>query len=55
MDIPLADASLSGNSLFPGLAEPAPCKVLCFPFAQHYIADIPGCRTSVKNMRDAFW
>jgi hypothetical protein len=52
LDIPLADVQLRENSLFPGLAEPEPCKVLCFPYAQHYIADSPGCRTSIKNERD---
>jgi hypothetical protein len=26
--------------------------VLCFPYAQHYIADSPGCRTSVRNERE---
>ena len=52
MDIPLDDISLRENSLFPALAEPEPCKVLCFPYAQHYIADSPGCRTSIKNERD---
>jgi hypothetical protein len=52
MDIPLDDVSLRENSLFPDLAEPLPCKVLCFPYAQHYIADSPGCRTPIKNERD---
>ena len=52
MDIPLDDISLRENSLFPELAEPEPCKVLCFPYAQHYIADSPGCRTSIRNERD---
>lgn len=52
MDIPLDDVRLRENSLFPGLAETEPCKVLCFPYAQHYIADSPGCRTSISNERD---
>jgi len=52
MDIPLDDVRLRENSLFPGLAEQEPCKVLCFPYAQHYIADSPGCRTSIKSERD---
>ncbi len=52
MDIPLDDVRLRENTLFPGLAEREPCKVLCFPFAQHYVADSPGCRTSIRNERD---
>ena len=26
--------------------------MICFPFAQHYIADSPGCHTSVKDRED---
>ncbi len=52
MDIPLDDIHLRENSLFPDLAEPQPCKVLCFPYAQHYIADSPGCRTLIRNEQD---
>jgi hypothetical protein len=52
LDIPLDDIHLRENSLFPELAEPEPCRVLCFPYAQHYIADSPGCRTLIRNERD---
>lgn len=52
LDIPPEDVQISENSLFPGLAEAEPCKVVCFPFAQHYIADSPGCRTTVKDKED---
>ncbi|MDC7223119.1 MAG: hypothetical protein PQJ60_05215 [Spirochaetales bacterium] len=51
-DIPPEDLELRVNNLFPGLAEPTIAKVLCFPFAQHYIADSPGCRTFVKDRED---
>jgi len=49
LDIPIEDIRITGNTLFPGLADPEPAKVICFPFAQHYIADSPGCHTSVKD------
>jgi hypothetical protein len=49
LDIPPEDIKIAENTLFPGLAEPEICKVVCFPFAQHYIADSPGCHTSVKK------
>ncbi|MBB6478895.1 hypothetical protein [Spirochaeta isovalerica] len=49
LDIPVEDINVEINSLFPGLAEEEPSKVLCFPYAQHYISDSPGCRTYVKN------
>ena len=39
LDTPTKDIKISENTLFPGLADPEPCKVICFPFAQHYIAD----------------
>jgi len=52
LDIPLKDIKLRKNTLFPGLADPKPCKVLCFPYAQHYIADSPGCRTVIKSEAD---
>ena len=52
LDIPIEDISIVKNTLFPGLAEPELSKVICFPFAQHYIADSPGCHTSIKDVRD---
>ena len=52
LDIPIEDIHLKFNTLFPDLAEPELCKVLCFPFAQHYIADSPGRRTYIKDISD---
>ena len=52
LDIPPEDIRIIENTLFPGLAEPEISKVVCFPFAQHYIADSPGCYTSVKDRND---
>lgn len=52
LDIPLEDVQLRENGLFPDLAEREPCKVLCFPYAQHYVADSPGCRTTIRNEQD---
>jgi hypothetical protein len=52
LDIPIEDVHLKINNLFPDLAEPELCKVLCFPFAQHYIADSPGRRTYIKDIND---
>jgi hypothetical protein len=34
------------------LANPELCAAICFPYAQHYIADSPGCRTPVRNYGD---
>jgi hypothetical protein len=52
LEIPIEDIHLKFNTLFPDLAEPELSKALCFPFAQHYIADSPGCRTYIKNVND---
>ncbi|MFC2081114.1 hypothetical protein ACFLR8_02775 [Bacteroidota bacterium] len=52
LDIPTGDIRITENTLFPGLAEPEISEVICFPFAQHYIADSPSCYTSVKDRND---
>ena len=52
LDIPTEDINIKFNTLFPDLAEPELCKALCFPFAQHYIADSPGQSTYIKNTND---
>ena len=52
LDIPTKDFRIIENTLFPGLAEPEPTNVICFPFAQHYIADSPGCITTIKDQED---
>jgi hypothetical protein len=52
LEIPIEDVHLKFNTLFPDLAESEPCKALCFPFAQHYIADSPGRRTYIRDVND---
>jgi hypothetical protein len=52
MDIPPEDIRINENTLFPGLAQPEISRVICFPFAQHYIADSPGCYTTIKDRDD---
>ncbi len=52
IDIPVTDVVISENTLFPGLAEDGVSIAACFPFAQHYIADSPGCRTPIGNPDD---
>jgi hypothetical protein len=49
LDIPPGNIRIIENTLFPGLAEEEASKVICFPYAQHYIADSPGCSTPVKD------
>lgn len=52
LEIPVEDVRLEANGISPDFAEPELRKVLCFPFAQHYIADSPGCRTYVRDADD---
>ncbi|MCX6334680.1 MAG: hypothetical protein NT092_10310 [Bacteroidia bacterium] len=52
LDIPPEDIRITENTLFPGLAQPEISRVICFPFAQHYFADSPGCYTNVKDRND---
>ncbi len=52
LDIPPEDIRITENTLFPGLAQTEISRVICFPFAQHYIADSPGCYTRVNDRED---
>ena len=52
LDIPTEDIRITENTLFPGLASPEISAAICFPFAQHYIADSPGCYTTVTDPED---
>ncbi len=52
LDVPREDIHITMNTLFPGLAHKEISKAICFPFAQHYIADSPGCYTTVKDRDD---
>lgn len=51
-EIPVEDVRIEENGISPDFAEPELRKALCFPFAQHYIADSPGCRTYVRDEED---
>jgi hypothetical protein len=52
LDIPPEDIHISENTLFPGLAETEISKAVCFPYAQHYYADSPGCYTLIKDRNE---
>jgi len=52
LDIPAEDIRITENNLFPGLAYDEIIRVICFPYAQHYIADSPGCYTRVIDRDD---
>ncbi|MFA6474711.1 MAG: hypothetical protein WCV88_00745 [Patescibacteria group bacterium] len=37
--IPLEHVTVETNSWYPGLFEPQPIQVVCFPYAQHFVTD----------------
>ncbi len=49
LQIPTEKLEGHNNSWFPGLIENQPEVVLCFPYAQHFISDSPGYKSSIKN------
>lgn len=52
LDIPVEDIHIKENTLFPGLARQEISAAICFPYAQHYIADSPGCYTKIKDREE---
>ncbi len=52
LEIPVDDLRILRSTLLPAFAEKELRKAVCFPFAQHYIADSPGQRTFVKDRED---
>lgn len=52
LELPVEDIHITENTIKPDFADAALVKALCFPYAQHYIADSPGCRTIVKDEED---
>lgn len=49
LNIPLEDVVIKHHTLFTGLIDKQPSKVVCFPYAQHFISDSPGNHTPIKN------
>lgn len=49
LDIPLHDLSIGVNSWYPGMFNTAPARVVCFPYAQHFVSDSPGHTSKLQN------
>lgn len=52
LDIPLKAAVITKNSLFSGMIQKAPSKIVCFPYSQHFASDSPGNQTQIKNKKE---
>ncbi len=51
-DIPLKDFKLEENSWYQGMTKKEPTKLVCFPYAQHYLSDSPGFTSQIKNRKE---
>lgn len=49
LEIPAKDLNIEINSWYPGLFKDKPDKIVCFPYAQHFISDSPGFASNLKN------
>ncbi len=46
------DINIQVNNWFPGLFKDKPNRVVCFPYAQHFISDSPGHSSKLKTKAD---
>lgn len=49
LEIPLESLNVKTNSWFEGLFNKTQSKIVCFPYAQHFISDSPGYASNLKN------
>lgn len=52
LEIPLQSLNLQNNSWYPGLFKNQPSKVVCFPYAQHFVSDSPGASSKLANKEE---
>lgn len=49
LEIPITDINIEVNSWYAGLIESKPAKIVCFPFAQHYLSDSIGSYSHISG------
>ncbi len=49
LEVPPEDVVIEHNDWYKSMISSCPTKVVCFPFAQHYISDSPGHYSKVSN------
>ncbi len=52
LNIPANSINIESNTWYPGLFEDKPSRLVCFPYAQHYISDSPGFSSNLKNKKE---
>ncbi|MGL4663130.1 MAG: hypothetical protein ACRCV7_05570 [Culicoidibacterales bacterium] len=49
LDIPIENVCIDTNNWYSDIIDFKPCYAVCFPYAQHFLADSPGYSSSIKN------
>ena len=52
LDVDLKDVNIIKNNWFDGLFYDTPTKVVCFPYAQHFLSDSPGGCSNIRCKND---
>jgi hypothetical protein len=52
LEIPLSSLDLKVNNWYKDLYKETPAKLVCFPYAQHFISDSPGFSSNIKNKEE---
>ncbi len=52
LDIDMTNVNIVKNNWFENLFYDKPIKVACFPYAQHFLSDSPGCCSNIKSKND---
>jgi hypothetical protein len=52
LEIPLSSLDLKFNNWYKDLYKETPSKLVCFPYAQHFISDSPGFSSNIKNKEE---
>lgn len=52
LNIPLDSLNLTQNTWFKGLIGEKPSKLVCFPYAQHFISDSPGYSSKLMSKEE---
>lgn len=52
LDIPIDSLRIDENDWFGGLFKDKPSKVVCFPYAQHFLSDSPGHSSNLRSVDD---
>jgi hypothetical protein len=52
LEIPSSELNLETNNIYSDIMEETPSKIVCFPYAQHFISDSPGYWSNLKDEKE---